>query len=100
MAKKIAIGIDLGTTYSCVGVFQHGKVEIIANDQVAINPTNTIFDAKRLIGRKFEDSTVQSDMKHWPFEVVDAAGRPKLQVEYKNETKTFTPEEVSSMVLT
>jgi len=125
MAKKIAIGIDLGTTYSCVGVFQHGKVEIIANDQgnrttpsyvaftdterligdpaknqVAINPTNTIFDAKRLIGRKFEDATVQSDMKHWPFEVVDAAGRPKLQVEYKNETKTFTPEEVSSMVLT
>jgi L1 cell adhesion molecule like protein len=125
MAKKIAIGIDLGTTYSCVGVFQHGKVEIIANDQgnrttpsyvaftdterligdpaknqVAINPTNTIFDAKRLIGRKFDDATVQSDMKHWPFEVVDAAGRPKLQVEYKNETKTFTPEEVSSMVLT
>jgi len=124
-AKKTAIGIDLGTTYSCVGVFQHGKVEIIANDQgnrttpsyvaftdterligdpaknqVAINPTNTIFDAKRLIGRKFEDSTVQSDMKHWPFEVVDVGGRPKLQVEYKNETKTFTPEEVSSMVLT
>jgi len=125
MAKKIAVGIDLGTTYSCVGVFQHGKVEIIANDQgnrttpsyvaftdterligdpaknqVAINPSNTIFDAKRLIGRKFDESTVQSDMKHWPFDVVDVSGRPKLKVEYKNEEKTFTPEEVSSMVLT
>merc|ERR1711913_168134 len=124
MAKKQAVGIDLGTTYSCVGVFQHGKVEIIANDQgnrttpsyvaftdterligdaaknqVAINPTNTIFDAKRLIGRKFEDSAVQSDMKHWPFEVVNSGGLPKLKVEYKNEEKTFTPEEISSMVL-
>jgi len=124
-AKKTAVGIDLGTTYSCVGVFQHGKVEIIANDQgnrttpsyvaftdterligdpaknqVAINPTNTIFDAKRLIGRKFEDSTVQADMKHWPFTVVDNATKPKLQVEYQNETKQFTPEEISSMVLT
>jgi len=125
MAKKQAVGIDLGTTYSCVGVFQHGKVEIIANDQgnrttpsyvaftdterligdpaknqVAINPTNTIFDAKRLIGRKFDDSTVQSDMKHWPFTVVDEGSRPKLEVEYKNETKRFTPEEISSVVLT
>ena len=125
MAKKNAVGIDLGTTYSCVGVFQHGKVEIIANDQgnrttpsyvaftdterligdaaknqVAINPTNTIFDAKRLIGRKHDESTVQADMKHWPFEVVSESGRPKLKVEYKNEIKTFTPEEISSMVLT
>jgi len=124
-AKKTAVGIDLGTTYSCVGVFQHGKVEIIANDQgnrttpsyvaftdterligdpaknqVAINPTNTIFDAKRLIGRKFEDSTVQADMKHWPFTVVDVAGKPKLEVEYQNENKQFTPEEISAMVLT
>jgi len=124
-AKKVAVGIDLGTTYSCVGVFQHGKVEIIANDQgnrttpsyvaftdterligdpaknqVAINPTNTIFDAKRLIGRKFEDATVQADMKHWPFTVVDAATKPKLEVEYQNETKQFTPEEISAMVLT
>ena len=123
--KKTAIGIDLGTTYSCVGVFQHGKVEIIANDQgnrttpsyvafsdterligdaaknqVAMNPTNTIFDAKRLIGRKFDDSTVQKDMKHWPFKVVDDCGKPKLSVEYKCENKTFTPEEVSSMILT
>merc|ERR1712001_201885 len=124
MAKKQAVGIDLGTTYSCVGVFQHGKVEIIANDQgnrttpsyvaftdterligdpaknqVAINPTNTIFDAKRLIGRKFDDSCVQADMKHWPFNVVDESGRPKLEVEYKNENKKFTPEECSSMIL-
>merc|ERR1712172_78947 len=123
--KKQAVGIDLGTTYSCVGVFQHGKVEIIANDQgnrttpsyvaftdterligdpaknqVAINPTNTIFDAKRLIGRKFDDSTVQADMKHWPFTVVEDSSKPKLKVEYKNDWKTFTPEEISAMVLT
>merc|ERR1712002_312987 len=124
MAKKQAIGIDLGTTYSCVGVFQHGKVEIIANDQgnrttpsyvaftdterligdpaknqVAINPSNTIFDAKRLIGRKFDESSVQSDMKHWPFTVLNDGGKPRLQVEYKSEVKTFFPEEISSMVL-
>merc|ERR1712012_948749 len=125
MAKKQAVGIDLGTTYSCVGIFQHGKVEIIANDQgnrttpsyvaftdterligdraknrVAINPTNTVFDAKRLIGRKFDDPTVQADMKHWLFTVVEEGSRPKLEVEYKNETKRFTPEECSSMILT
>jgi len=123
--KKTAIGIDLGTTYSCVGVFQHGKVEIIANDQgnrttpsyvaftdterligdaaknqVAMNPMNTVFDAKRLIGRKFEDSAVQRDMKHWPFKVVSDSKKPKLQVDYKCDTKTFTPEEISSMILT
>ena len=68
--------------------------------KVTINPTNTIFDAKKLIGRKFADSTVQSHMKHWPFKVVDTDRLPKLEVEYKNETKTFTPEEISSMVLT
>ena len=126
MARKApAIGIDLGTTYSCVGVFQHGKVELIANDQgnrttpsyvafndserligdaaknqVAMNPQNTIFDAKRLIGRKFSDATVQSDMKHWPFKVVSDAGKPKMQVDYKGERKSFSPEEISSMVLT
>ncbi|XP_062580005.1 heat shock 70 kDa protein-like [Saccostrea cucullata] len=124
-SKAPAIGIDLGTTFSCVGVFQHGKVEIIANDQgnrttpsyvaftdterligdpaknqVAMNAANTIFDAKRLIGRKFNDESVQSDMKHWPFKVANDGGKPKLEVEYKNETKRFTPEEISSMVLT
>jgi len=124
MSKATAVGIDLGTTYSCVGVFQHGKVEIIANDQgnrttpsyvaftdserligdaaknqVAMNPTNTVFDAKRLIGRKFDDANVQSDMKHWPFKVKPEGGKPKICVEYMGESKTFTPEEVSSMVL-
>uniref|UniRef100_A0A8C6UZ71 Heat shock protein 70 n=1 Tax=Neogobius melanostomus TaxID=47308 RepID=A0A8C6UZ71_9GOBI len=107
MAKGAAVGIDLGTTYSCVGVFQHGKVEIIANDQgnrttpnqVALNPNNTVFDAKRLIGRRFDDPTVQADMKHWPFKVVSDGGKPKIRVEYKGEDKTFSPEEISSMVL-
>ena len=124
MAKAPAVGIDLGTTYSCVGVFQHGKVEIIANDQgnrttpsyvaftdserligdaaknqVAMNPSNTVFDAKRLIGRRFDDSSVQSDMKFWPFKVISENGKPKIQVEYKGEVKTFFPEEISSMVL-
>jgi len=119
-----AIGIDLGTTYSCVGVWQNDRVEIIANDQgnrttpsyvaftdserligdaaknqVAMNPTNTVFDAKRLIGRQFNSSEVQSDMKHWPFTVVNKDGKPYVQVEYKGENKTFSPEEISSMVL-
>jgi len=123
--KSTAIGIDLGTTYSCVGVFQHGKVEIIANDQgnrttpsyvaftdterligdaaknqVAMNPTNTVFDAKRLIGRKYNDSTVQRDKKYWPFTVANDDSKPKIEVDYKCEKKTFTPEEISSMVLT
>ena len=71
-----------------------------AKNQVAINPTNTIFDAKRLIGRKFNDSNVQTDRKHWPFQVVDSNGLPKLKVEYQSEEKTFTPEEISSCMYT
>ena len=120
-----AIGIDLGTTYSCVGVWQNERVEIIANDQgnrttpsyvaftdterligdaaknqAAMNPTNTVFDAKRLIGRKFSDSVVQADAKHWPFKVVTRGDdKPLIEVAFKGETKQFAPEEVSSMVL-
>merc|ERR1712017_36279 len=120
-----ALGIDLGTTYSCVGIWQNDRVEIIANDQgnrttpsyvaftdterligdaaknqCAMNPINTIFDAKRLIGRKFDDPVVQSDMKHWPFKVISDGGTPKIQVQFKGEEKTFSAEEISSMVLT
>ncbi|KAG8955961.1 70-kilodalton heat shock protein [Tulasnella sp. 424] len=119
-----AIGIDLGTTYSCVGVWQNDRVEIIANDQgnrttpsyvsfsdserligdaaknqVAMNPHNTVFDAKRLIGRKFNDAEVQADIKHFSFKVVPKGEKPMIEVEYRGETKTFSPEEISSMVL-
>ncbi|KAJ4460181.1 putative Heat shock cognate 70 kDa protein [Paratrimastix pyriformis] len=123
--KPICVGIDLGTTYSCVGVWQHDHVEIIANDQgnrttpsyvafteserligdaaknqVAMNPENTIFDAKRMIGRRFSDPEIQNDMKHWPFRVIRMDNdRPGVQVTYKGEQKTFRPEEISSMVL-
>jgi len=125
MSSASAIGIDLGTTYSCVGIWQNDRVEIIANDQgnrttpsyvaftdterligdaaknqVAMNPENTVFDAKRLIGRRFSDQVVQSDMKHWPFKVVPKEGdKPYIQINFKGETKTFAPEEISSMVL-
>jgi len=120
-----AIGIDLGTTYSCVGVWQNDRVEIIANDQgnrttpsyvaftdterligdaaknqVALNPSNTVFDAKRLIGRKFSDPVVQDDMKHWPFKVISKQGdKPFVRVSFKGEEKEFSPEEISAMVL-
>jgi len=119
-----AIGIDLGTTYSCVAVMRANKVEIIANDQgnrttpsyvafteterlvgeaaknqAASNPRNTVFDAKRLIGRNFDDKTVQDDMKLWPFKVVSDSNRPVIEVEYMGATKRFKPEEISAMVL-
>jgi heat shock protein 1/8 len=120
-----AIGIDLGTTYSCVGVWQNERVEIIANDQgnrttpsyvaftdserligdaaknqVSMNPENTVFDAKRLIGRKIDDASIQNDMKHWSFKVVGKdGGKPHIQVNFKGEEKIFSPEEISAMVL-
>ncbi|KAF3452933.1 hypothetical protein FNV43_RR03366 [Rhamnella rubrinervis] len=120
-----AIGIDLGTTYSCVGVWKNDRVEIIPNDQgnrttpsyvaftdterligdaaknqVAMNPQNTVFDAKRLIGRRFSDPSVQGDMRHWPFKVIPGPGdKPMIVVTYKGEEKQFSAEEISSMVL-
>ena len=125
-SQNIAIGIDLGTTYSCVGVMQNGKVEIIANDQgnrttpshvafndteklvgdaaknqIAMNMQNTIFDAKRLIGRMFDDPVAQNDIKHFPFKTIRDSdnGKCKFVVDYKGEEKTFKPEEISAFVL-
>ncbi|KAI4301770.1 hypothetical protein L6164_035017 [Bauhinia variegata] len=119
------IGIDLGTTYSCVGIYKNGHVEIIANDQgnritpswvaftdterligeaaknqAPLNAERTIFDVKRLIGRKFDDSEVQRDIKFLPYKVVNKDGKPYIQVKVKGENKVFSPEEVSAMVLT
>ena len=126
MSKAPAIGIDLGTTYSCVGVWQNGKVDIVPNDmgerttpsyvaftdterlvgdaaknQITRNPTNTVFDAKRLIGRKYEDREVQGDMKLWPFKVVKdpKSDRPQVCIKYQKQEKKFFAEEISAMVL-
>ena len=122
----VAIGIDLGTTYSCVGWWKDNRCDIIANDQgnrttpsyvafndterligdgaknqSSMNPENTIFDAKRLIGRKFDEPSVQSDMKHFPFCVKEGKDmKPVIVANYKGEKKEFQPEEISSMVLT
>ncbi|RPD78209.1 heat shock protein 70 [Lentinus tigrinus ALCF2SS1-7] len=120
------IGIDLGTTYSCVGVKRGSNIEIIANDQghritpswvsftedgerlvgdsaknaFHANPANTVFDAKRLIGRKYSDPDVQKDTKHWPFKVTEKGDRPVIQIQHRGESRTFMPEEISAMVLT
>lgn len=125
MSKDIAIAVDLGTCMSCVAVFQNGRVEIIANDQgnritpsvvafndkerlvgdaaknqAATNPHNTVYEAKRLIGRKFSDKEVQDDVKLWPFAVKgDRSDKPTIEVDYMGERKTFHPEEISAMVL-
>ena len=125
--QKLAIGIDLGTTYSCVSVYRDGKPEIIANDQgnmttpswvaftpegerllgdaaksqASSNPVNTIFDAKRLMGRKFQDNIVQNEIKTFPFKVTEnpRTGCSHIHVEYGEESKSFTPEEISAMIL-
>jgi L1 cell adhesion molecule like protein len=125
MSNNICIGIDLGTVNSCLGIWQNDRVEIIANEQgnrttpsyvsftseerligdaakqqCGGNPKNTIFDAKRLIGRRFDDASVQDYLKHWPFKVVNVGGKPKVEVEFKDEIKQFLPEEIGAMVLT
>jgi molecular chaperone DnaK (HSP70) len=121
--SKVAIGIDLGTTYSCVGIYQNGNVEIIANDQgnrttpswVSFaderlvgdaaksssggNAVNTIYEIKRMIGRDFDDPILQNDMKLLPYKVINVNGKPKVEVQFKGETKQFTPEEISAMIL-
>jgi len=122
--NKLSIGIDLGTTFSCVGIYRNGRVEIIANDQgnrttpsfvsftneerligdaaktmVASNAKNTVYDAKRLIGRNYNDKEMQNELKHFSYNVIDKNNKPVIEVEYKNEKRTFTPEEISSMIL-
>ncbi len=122
--SNLSVGIDLGTTYSCVGVMRNNRVEIIANDQgnrttpsyvafteterlvgeaaknqAAMNPKNTVFDAKRLIGREFESKEVQGDMKLWPFKVIKDGKKSAIEVDFMGQTKVFKPEEISAMVL-
>ncbi len=122
--KKIAYGIDLGTTYSCIGIYKTGGVDIIANDQgnrttpsfvsfteedrligdaaktlCSSNPKNTVYDAKRLIGRNYNDEGLQKDLKHYSYTVINKNTKPLIQVSYKNELKEYTPEEISSMIL-
>ena len=122
MSRK-AIGIDLGTTYSCVAIYQNGNVEIIANEQgnrttpswvswgderligdaaksaFGQNLGNTVYEIKRMMGREFNDSVLQKDLKLLPYKVVNVNGKPKVEVTVKDETKQFTPEEVSAMIL-
>lgn len=126
MSEDIAIGIDLGTTYSCVAVFQNDRVEVITNDQgnrttpsyvaftdterligdaaknqVSSNPKNTVFDAKRLIGRKFTDQQVQADSKLLSYNIkADEQNKPHIEIEFKGDIKKFSPEEISAMILT
>jgi L1 cell adhesion molecule like protein len=122
--SKISLGIDLGTTFSAVGIYRNGRVEIIANDQgnrttpsyvsftdeerligdaaksmASSNPKNTVYDAKRLIGRNYNDSHMQNELKHFSYNVIDKSNKPIIEVEYKKEKKQFTPEEISSMIL-
>lgn len=124
IAEGPAIGIDLGTTFSCVAVVENGKVTVIANEQgnfttpsfvafnehermigdaakqqLSANSSNTIFDTKRLIGRKFTDQIVQKDMEQWPFKVIEVNDMPKIEITFKNQVKRFSAEEVSAMVL-
>lgn len=121
----VAIGIDLGTTYSAVGVWQNDRVEVIANEQgnrttpsyvaftgterlvgdsaknqSASNPNNTVYDAKRLIGRLYNDEIVQNELKNLAYKITDKSNKPHINVEYLNENKQFTPEEISAMILT
>ncbi|XP_055873440.1 heat shock protein 68-like isoform X2 [Biomphalaria glabrata] len=125
MSVKAAVGIDLGTTYSCVAVVQNGKVEVVANDlgfrttpscvafteserlignaaknQIANNPINTIFDVKRMIGRQYYDETIQEDIQSWPYKVSKVDNKVKINAEYKGELRLYSPEEISAMVLT
>ena len=120
----VAIGIDLGTTYSAVGVWQNDRCEIIANDQgnrttpsyvsftdtesligdaaknqASMNPKNTVYDAKRLIGRNFSDSATQEDIRNFTYDVIEKSGKPIIKVQDHGETKEYAPEQISSMIL-